>query len=337
MGRAVVISIAVLVLLGAASAAWAQDVDCAMCHPEKAQGKSVHPVVAMGCTSCHTAVDASAIPHKMTSGAAAGLMSEGSALCFVCHDKGKFSGGKAVHMPVAGGMCTGCHDPHASGFEKLLLSDNVCFNCHARADFASKNTVHAPVAGGMCTGCHVPHQSAGEKLLKAAVPPLCYTCHDSKKFYGPTLHSPVALGVCNGCHAPHQSDSEKLLVAPMTELCFNCHDKGALTGNVTHKPVSEGECTGCHKPHVSQNENLLIRKGNILCRSCHPAVERQPHGIVGFSAKGHPLRARRDPKRPGKTFGCLSCHLPHSSESPSLFRYKANSMFDLCSHCHEKF
>jgi predicted CXXCH cytochrome family protein len=81
---------------------------------------------------------------------------------------------------------------------------------------------------------------------------------------------------------------------------------------------------------------LLLRKGNFLCVKCHSKIERKPHAIIGFErASGHPLRARRDPIREGKTFGCLSCHLPHTSESPRLFRYKADSAYTLCSYCHQ--
>jgi predicted CXXCH cytochrome family protein len=47
------------------------------------------------------------------------------------------------------------------------------------------------------------------------------------------------------------------------------------------------------------------------------------------------VRGRKDPMRPGRTFGCLSCHLPHSSESVTLFRFKAKDMFDLCVNCHD--
>jgi predicted CXXCH cytochrome family protein len=57
--------------------------------------------------------------------------------------------------------------------------------------------------------------------------------------------------------------------------------------------------------------------------------------VAGFLAEGHPLRGRKDPNRPRRTFGCLSCHMPHTSDNINLFRYKANSMFGLCSYCHE--
>jgi predicted CXXCH cytochrome family protein len=321
-------------ILIAASQASAQGPDCQMCHPDLAQGKSVHAAVGMGCTVCHSGVDATDIPHKFTSGIAKGLSADPPDLCFMCHDQGMFSGKSVVHMPVAGGMCTSCHSPHSSENDKLLLSENVCVTCHGTDEF-SKKDVHPPVQAGMCTSCHEPHQSDTQKLLRKEPPELCYDCHKKEDFYGPTIHAPVGVGLCVICHSPHSSDNEKLLTQKTPDLCFVCHVKSSFFLTSVHKPVQEGLCTQCHSPHASQNESLLVRKGNFLCRKCHAKVERAPHAIAAFNTKGHPLRGRRDPVREGKTFGCLSCHLPHTSESPRLFRYKANTMFDLCSYCHQ--
>jgi predicted CXXCH cytochrome family protein len=331
----VVLAALVAISLASAGSADAQEMDCAMCHPDKAEGAAVHPAVLMGCTACHTGVDAAEIPHTFSGEAPRGLMAEPPALCFACHDQSKFSGANTVHMPVQAGMCTGCHNPHVSSFPKMLLAENICFNCHDKTQYDSKANVHPPVMGGMCTSCHQPHQSDQSKLLNLPAPNLCYTCHDSKGFYGPTVHPPVSIGTCNACHEMHQSDHPKLLLALPGELCFFCHDQSVFQGTSTHKPVAEGECTKCHKPHASQNESLLHRRGNILCRKCHAKVERSPHAVAGFTSLGHPVRGRRDPMRKGKTFGCASCHVPHASDSPTLFRYKARDVFDLCTHCHQ--
>ena len=263
--------------------------DCKMCHSEKAEAKNLHPAVHMGCTSCHKNVNASNMPHDF-GGTDKGLSAEVPALCFKCHDSKMFSG---------------------------------------------KNTVHMPVMGGMCTTCHDPHGSAEVKLLKAPKPEVCYECHDKTGFYGPTLHEPVGVGACELCHEPHQSNNPKLLKADVQGICFNCHDSKKFEGKTVHAPVAAGMCADCHLPHASQNAALLQRKGNLLCRKCHAEIEKRPHAVMGFSAAGHPLRGRKDPKRSGKIFGCLSCHLPHASESPRLFRYKADTMFDICSYCHD--
>ncbi len=334
MKRIFVIGILAAIVLASASLADAQTVDCQMCHPQLAEGKSVHAAVGMGCNICHVGVDASEIPHKFTSGFDRGLSSEPPQLCFGCHGDSQFTGKKTVHMPVAGGMCTTCHSPHSSSNDKLLQSENVCLNCHDSSMF-NKATPHPPAAAGMCSACHEPHQSDNVKLLKQQPPDLCYNCHQKENFYGPTIHAPVGIGACFLCHDPHSSDNAKLLYQEMSGLCFQCHDQADFAKATVHAPVKQGKCITCHRPHVSENEFLLKRRGNFLCRSCHAGVERTPHGIVGFTSKGHPLRGRRDPVREGKTFGCQSCHLPHTSEWPSLWRYKANSVFELCSYCHK--
>lgn len=300
--NAVIIS---AIIISTAAASWAaspapkaktkqepQKIACIECHSEKADGKNVHPAVAMGCETCHSAIDAADIPHKITSDITKGLYAKTPDICFDCHDKAKIAAKKNIHPPIIGGMCTSCHDPH--------VSDN-------------------------------------KKLLKAEGAALCYGCHKKENFYGPIVHNPVSTGDCIGCHEPHQSDNDRLLNTPKNELCFNCHDKSAFTekkGSV-HKPVADGLCAECHNPHASQNEFLVIRKGNIICRKCHAAVERAPHAVSGFAAVGHPVRGKTDPKRAGKTFGCLSCHMHHNSDSPRLFRYPAASTFDLCVNCHK--
>jgi predicted CXXCH cytochrome family protein len=324
----------IVAIFFSAYAAYAAEIDCLMCHSEKSKGESVHAAVSViGCGSCHSGVDASSMPHNFTG--TKGLSAEGADLCFFCHDKNTFSGKSNVHMPVAGGMCTACHDPHSSGFSKLLISDEVCFSCHDSASFKGKDNVHPPVAQANCAFCHNPHQSDNEKLLKTDMPEICFNCHDKTRFYGPTIHAPVGIGVCGSCHNPHQSDNEKLLTSARTKICYECHEKSDFQKKYTHKPVAEGQCNSCHYSHASQNRSLLYRRGNLLCRKCHSEVERGPHAVAGFKASGHPVRGRKDPMRPGRTFGCLSCHLPHASESVLLFRFKAADMYDLCMNCHD--
>jgi predicted CXXCH cytochrome family protein len=332
------VAVAAIVVVGARGAAHGEAVDCKMCHPEKAEGASVHPAVSMmGCESCHTGVlDTSVFPHKFAEGNPKGLMAQGADLCYACHDRKSYAGKTNVHMPVAGGMCTACHNPHASAEPRLLQSKDICFTCHDKGSFAGGLSDHVPAAEGSCTLCHSPHQSDIEKLLLSEVPDLCYTCHDRAKFYGPVIHAPVGIGLCTACHVPHKSENEHLLNAKKQDLCYACHDKTEFAKRVTHKPVVEGECGACHYPHAGQNRSLLYRRGNLLCRKCHPDIERAPHAIAGFKATGHPVRGRKDPNRPGRTFGCESCHVPHSSNSIKLFRYKATDRFDLCMNCHEQ-
>ena len=239
----------------------AADVDCLKCHSKLTKGSVVHAAISMGCTTCHTAIDAKTVPHKKSGAVARGLSAEQPDLCYGCHAKEAFEK-KVIHAALGTG-CTSCHNPHSSNTAKLLLSETpgLCFTCHDKALFGKK-TVHAPVAGGMCLTCHVPHAS----------------------------------------------------------------DEVALLANSPYG----------------------------LCVTCHNEIEGKPHAVSGFSSASHPLgpkkggkrKAKRDvssgttntimdPARPGREFYCGSCHEPHSTESPRLFRFNAKSAMGLCGNCHK--
>jgi predicted CXXCH cytochrome family protein len=93
-------------------------------------------------------------------------------------------------------------------------------------------------------------------------------------------------------------------------------------------------CTRCHedvlsKPHPSTVfEKLVKRKRN-------PREDLTRRLFGGEEDLGHPLRGK-DPKRAGRKFGCVSCHLPHSSDWQYLIRYQVADPSDLCGYCHKK-
>lgn len=284
------------ITLSLLSSAFAEGINCIMCHEALSKEKVVHPALQMGCPTCHTGIDAAEIPHKKTNTIAKGLSSEQPDLCYGCHDKSKFT----------------------------------------------KKTVHAAIGMG-CTGCHNPHSSKNSKLLISEPPGLCFNCHDKKKFEGKTVHPPVAGGMCTSCHSPHSTDTERLLLSTPPDLCLTCHDKAEFSRKNVHMPVAGGMCLSCHMPHVSENIVLLKKEPIEVCYECHNDVRNNPHAVVGFSSKGHPmgepLKGKKeiaDPAREGKKFYCGSCHNPHSSDSPRLFRYKAAASFELCMYCHKK-
>jgi len=263
--------------------------------------------------------------------------------CMKCHKHMVTK--KFVHAAFPTG-CKSCHsEPHQrnSKFPKGLSAaiPDLCYNCHGKTKFSKKN-VHAPVAGGMCLGCHDPHTSDYAKLLIGESPDLCFTCHDKKGFSGEKIvHSPVAGGMCTTCHNdPHSSNTPKLLSSELPVLCFNCHDKTEFSKKNVHAPVAGGMCLSCHKPHVSEHIALLTKEPVNVCLECHEGIKKKPHVIVSFSTTGHPIGVQAkdiaDPARQGRKFDCGSCHNPHSSESPGLFRYKADSSFQLCAKCHKK-
>jgi predicted CXXCH cytochrome family protein len=118
--------------------------------------------------------------------------------------------------------------------------------------------------------------------------------------------------------------------------CGKCH--GSMTaGPYTHGPAGAGYCTLCHDPHASDYTSWTRDQSWRLCTTCHAEKRSDVHLIRGV-ARGisHPTRKRGDPKRPGKQLACISCHSPHSAETPELLTYGAKDMFELCEVCHPK-
>jgi predicted CXXCH cytochrome family protein len=68
---------------------------------------------------------------------------------------------------------------------------------------------------------------------------------------------------------------------------------------------------------------------------CHPRIAKSPHPIAFFTGRGHPLKGRKEPKSRDGKLSCVSCHNPHSSDYPRLFKYPANKAYELCKYCHE--
>ena len=220
-----------------------QPVNCLDCHSDLAPEKGAHPAVAMGCTACHTGIDASDMPHKLKNKIARGLSAAQPDLCYGCHDRSMFEK-KVIHAAVGMG-CTGCHNPHASKNPKLLLAalPDLCYNCHDKGVF-TKKSVHPPVAAGMCTSCHSPHSSDQASLLLRPVSDLCITCHTT--ITGSHVLANYGLGdvhplkgkpdpskagrelSCISCHDPHSSSEQKLLrngTGSPTSHCLRCHTK----------------------------------------------------------------------------------------------------------------
>lgn len=236
--------LSVVFLCTMSSRASSAGTDCLQCHEELTKGKSVHAAVAMGCTTCHTAINAADVPHRMTNKTARGLSAGQPDLCYSCHDKTMF-GKKFVHAAVGMG-CTGCHTPHASKNEKLLVAavPDLCYPCHDQALFTKKN-VHPPVAAGQCTACHSPHSSDAASLLSKPLGELCGTCHEGKSSgkhvlagYGlgdrhpttgmPDPGHPGKELSCLSCHDPHSSGGKFLFTTgagTAGNICLLCHKK----------------------------------------------------------------------------------------------------------------
>ncbi len=227
-----------------------------------------------------------------------------------------------------------------------MAADINCLKCHGKLTIGK--SVHKALNMG-CPTCHsgidaktVPHKktNALSKGISSDQPGLCFGCHDKSMFERKNVHAAVGMG-CTGCHDPHSSKNPQLLKSAVPELCFSCHDKSGFSKQNVHPPVASGECTTCHTPHSSDWMALLMKKPVEVCLQCHPDATHGSHipsrrkeqneQSKGTSTESEP----QDPKRPGKPFYCGSCHDPHSTDGPLLFRFNAQSMQDLCVNCHK--
>jgi predicted CXXCH cytochrome family protein len=115
-------------------------------------GYSQHgPYAARLCNGCH---------NPQTNA----LVAPAHELCFRCHELNLNR--RYVHGPIASGGCLVCHDPHASRYRYLLVSDSdsFCFHCHDRQSI-EQDPAHKETQL-QCTVCHDAHMSDKRFLLK---------------------------------------------------------------------------------------------------------------------------------------------------------------------------
>lgn len=312
---------------------------CFGCHKKEqlAKGESVHaPVESGNCLGCHD-------PHESDNKAQ--TIETGKALCLKCHDP-KQAGKpgmpsalvdlslKDVHKAVKNGECTDCHEHHRSENAKLLktVPPTLCYKCHARLD--EDKHVHGAVLLGRCATCHDPHSSKYDALVRDERPSsLCFRCHSDDATGRKSVHYPVERGLCLMCHDQHSSENAANLTKPKAQLCQSCHDGIGAKKNV-HAAIGRFGCTACHDPHGSNEDTLLKAAGTRLCLTCHAKITGE-HIFVSFDGKLHPMEGKPDPSRAGKALSCVSCHDPHSSNHPKLWRSGQTKM-DVCTRCHAK-
>ncbi|MBI4698961.1 MAG: hypothetical protein HY758_08670 [Nitrospirae bacterium] len=166
----------------------------------------------------------------------------------------------------------------------------------------------------------------------------CYSCHRKMTSY-PFVHNPAAAWKCLGCHDP-EAKPVYSVDKPDTKMCFQCHSRQKEIWDKKkyfHGPFIVGKCVICHNPHASENTYELVRPLWLLCISCHSDKGSGRHIIGGYvNKKDHPTHGVPDPFNKGAELSCASCHAAHASDSPKLWAFEAENVFDLCRKCHAK-
>jgi predicted CXXCH cytochrome family protein len=96
--------------------------------------------------------------------------------------------------------------------------------------------------------------------------------------------------------------------------------KERLAAEKNHQPVED--CATCHRPHHAGQPDLLVEPLGALCAQCHDAKEK------GFVTAHLGIDAG--------AMACVSCHDPHASKDPKLFRARVHKPFAAreCASCH---
>ncbi len=342
------------ILLGPVRIAHAQQHKvCYDCHKEaqtKFSRKYQHdPVAKQDCEACHAR-------HGFSNVLV--LKKDGKDLCLGCHTgfDSTVASGAIVHPAVKEGLCTTCHDPHASdrpGLIREVDGDLACFVCHDEMlDSTGLSKEHKPFADRNCGECHVKHSGSQPGLLVAPQEELCARCHDAgktaqshqaknlvtaglhctschdphrstePKLVSQHVHPPVAAGMCDACHTGQPVPPSQIGAADSTwEGCKGCHENIAAKLQLAnaHAPAAAGECFQCHSGHSSKHDHLL--KGGVaeLCQKCH---EDMTAAVLSKMPSVH---------KPVMEGQCQSCHDPHGSAEKNLLVKSGDA---LCTSCH---
>jgi len=294
---------ALLVL--AASAASAQDIDCGECHEDVSFTSSAHPDVT--CHECHTNVTAEHEDADLEP-----LTDQES--CGECHSSVGRSIGRSAHGDEAG--CNDCHgEPHdiheVADFESAVGPVNQIKNCGACHDdppelvdgYLTSEHGKALLLSGLadapsCSDCHGSHRileadTDRARTAHANSPEMCGSCHSlllndwqDQSAHGLAWRAGEEGPVCVDCHSSHQVGDPTTYDArhASTHNCGGCHEEYLTTfGDSFHgKAVELGlaggaTCADCHTPHknlAAEDPASSVNPENRLatCGKCHEDI-----------------------------------------------------------------
>jgi len=252
---------------------------------------------------------------------------ENRGYCDACHAKEHV---KQFHPPLAGQVCTSCHNQN--NFAKGLT-----FNHHNLARFDVKNK-HVEVK---CVECHTPttatykqspHHAKGKFIFEGLLTKDCALCHKDPHAgrFGPkcsTCHTDAGWGATAGFHKDFVLTGVHRLLD-----CNQCHaNNRQLSG-------TGDDCKICH-----QKDDVHLG-AQPDCKSCHIqqfwSAPKFQHGMTDFPLRGaHRLlecgECHAHGVYQGKSSECVSCHL----EDSVLVNFPNHKQagFSQCETCHNQF
>ncbi|MBI4641230.1 MAG: cytochrome c3 family protein [Candidatus Tectomicrobia bacterium] len=191
-----------------------------------------------------------------------------------------------------------------------------------------------------CSQCHSMTPKETDTAPPSPAQSTCYACHRQITAVK-QVHGPAALWGCTLlCHDPTSTPAKYATPNPVWTLCYTCHaaeKREFFESKYQHGPTSTGKCIICHNPHGTDNPFWLKKPPWSLCITCHPEKGDGKHVMSwGPTSDTHPTRGRPDLSRPGAELACSSCHNPHASNAPALWKFGAVERTQFCQACHNK-
>ncbi|BAT71034.1 cytochrome c family protein [Thermosulfidibacter takaii ABI70S6] len=220
---------------------------CLKCHRDSPSIRKVHSgynMKDMKCLYCHNPHGSSRkgllrnVLHKPFAKGECGKCHNGKikepAVCFQCHAevKSAFYTNHNHLLSSGANPCVGCHSPHASDDEKLLVGKEValCRKCHGYVYQTKENALYVHPNWDQCTDCHNPHGSNSLAMLYESGNKLCARCHETQgkfthpvgeKVKDPRNGQPIT---CVTCHDPMGTAFKyNLKRSGDKDLCVQCH------------------------------------------------------------------------------------------------------------------
>jgi len=296
---------ATALLVLAAFAAGAQEINCGECHEDVSFTSTAHPDVT--CHECHTNVTAEHEDADLEP-----LTDKES--CGECHSSAGRAIGRSVHGDEAG--CNDCHgEPHniheIADFESAVSAVNQIKNCGACHDepvelvdgYLTSEHGKALLLSGLgnapgCSDCHGSHRILEADTDRASTahsnsPEMCGSCHSlllhdwkDQSAHGLAWQAEEEGPVCVDCHSSHQIGDPTTYDArhASAQNCGGCHEEYLTTfrdsfhGKAVHLGLSGGAtCADCHTPHKNLAEDdpaSSIHPDNRMatCGNCHENI-----------------------------------------------------------------
>jgi len=296
---------ATALLVLAAFAASAQEINCGECHEDVSFTSTAHPDVT--CLECHTNVTEEHEDDDLEP-----LTDKES--CGECHSSAGRAIGRSVHGDEAG--CNDCHgEPHniheVADFESAVSAVNQIKNCGACHDepvelvdgYLTSEHGKALLLSGLgnapgCSDCHGSHRILEADKDRAATahqnsPEMCGSCHSlllndwkDQSAHGLAWQAEEEGPVCVDCHSSHEIGDPTTYDArhASAQNCGGCHEEYLTTfrdsfhGKAVHLGLAGGAtCADCHTPHKNLAEDdpaSSVHPDNRMatCGNCHENI-----------------------------------------------------------------